>query len=106
MRIYDVCVMMIYAFQSEYQESPNNNELRLFLSDLNPFLFYGEGSAVQAEYTEFKEAFDKYGTFEADGYDFVKKYIQEHCTASIRKVFEPITKEVWPEAWEEYKKRL
>lgn len=104
MRVYDIFVMMYYALDSEYQDNPSE-ELRLFLSDLNPFRFADEGSADPAAYEDFKNAYSEYGTVELNGYTFAKEYIRRECSPLIQEVFTPITNEEWQEAYEIYQKR-
>lgn len=104
MRIYDIFVMMYYALDSEYQYKPSD-ELRLFLSDLNPFRFADEGSADPVAYEDFQNAYREYGTDEQNGYTFAKEYIRRECSAVIQEAFAPITNEEWQEAYKIYQKR-
>lgn len=106
MSVYDYFVMMYYSLDFEYENSDNpGEELRLFLSDLNPFIWAGENSADPATFENFKAAYQKYGTDEAQGYTFVKKYIRRECSPIIQQAFSSTTEEDWMSAVEIYLKR-
>lgn len=104
MSVYDYFVLMYYALDSAYQDSPNE-ELLDYISDLNPFIWADEGSADPAEYEEFKAAFQKYGTIDAYGYVFVKSYINRNCSDAIKNAFSSISKSAWKRAMKEYLSR-
>lgn len=106
MRVYDYFVMMYYSLDFEYENGDNpSEELRLFLSDLNPFIWAGENSADPAAFEEFKAAYQKYGTDEAQGYYFTKEYIRRECSPVIQQAFSPFTEEDWRTAVEVYLKQ-
>lgn len=104
MRVYDYFVLMYYALDSVYQDSPNE-ELLDYISDLNPFIWADESSADPAEYEDFKSEFQKCGTTDAYGYIFVKNYINRKCGKSIKDAFSTISKSAWKRAMKEYLSR-
>ena len=53
---YAAFIAMYYALDAAYDEI-GGEELRRYLSDANPFLFIGEGSADPAVYAEFEQAY-------------------------------------------------
>lgn len=53
---YAAFIAMYYALDAAY-DAIGDEELRRYLSDANPFLFKGEGSADPAVYAEFEQAY-------------------------------------------------
>lgn len=104
MSVYDFFVLMYYALDSVYQDSPDE-ELLDYISDLNPFIWADEGSADPAEYEDFKSDFQKHGTADAYGYVFVKDYINRKCSKVIKNAFAKISKSAWKRAMKEYLSR-
>ena len=105
MNTYDMFIMMFYALDSRYDED-SPEEFANFLSSANPFLFADEGSAVPYVYSEFKEAYQKYGKNASDEYSFVSLFIDTECDLVIKKAFSEISREEWDEALEIYKANL
>lgn len=101
MSIYDIFIMMFYALDAEYDDAPSE-ELRLFLSDMNPFIFKDEGSAEPSVYENFKKAYQEYGKTAVDEYSFVSLFIDTECTPAIKKAFSGISHDEWDEALKEY----
>lgn len=66
-----------------------------YLSDVNPFLFEGNGSADPAVYDEFEKAFKK--EFKTDriykttAYNWLKRYTVEMKNDAVKEAFETIT---------------
>lgn len=103
MSVYDMFIMMYYALDAEYEEHPSET-LELFLSDANPFIFKGEGSADPSVYARFKEAYKKYGSDDYEGFSFVFEFIQNECPEAVRKAFAGLNKSEWVEAAARFKK--
>lgn len=53
---YAAFIAMYYALDAAY-DAIGEEELRRYLSDANPFLFKGEGSADPAVYAELEQAY-------------------------------------------------
>lgn len=53
---YAAFIAMYYALDAAY-DAIGDEQLRRYLSDANPFLFKGEGSADPAVYAEFEQAY-------------------------------------------------
>ncbi len=104
MSVYDFFVMMFYSLDHAFQKSPNE-ELRLYLSDLDPFIWADECSADPAEYEDLKSDFQKHGTTDAYGYVFVKDHIDRKCSGTIKAAFSTISKSAWKRAMKEYLRR-
>ncbi len=98
MILYDVFVLMFDALDAMYDENPSE-VLGNYLSGLNPFLFDDEGSAVPAEYENFKQAFfkhfnDKEPTAE-ESYVFCKDYLNLNAPKEANIAFDKINKDDW-----------
>ncbi len=103
---YKAFVFMFYALDAIYDENPNEN-LGMYLSGLNPFLFNDEGSAVPCEYLDFSKDFTKHfgeaipKTEEI--YDFCKSYLIKNAPKEAVDAFGQIDKANWIMAFEENK---
>lgn len=81
MKIYDLYINLYYALDFKYDENPTV-ELGNFLSGMNPFLFKGEGSAIDYFYQDFKSLFiKKYNNLQYNislekGFEFCKEYLE------------------------------
>lgn len=73
-------VNMFYALDLAYDDNPSRT-LGQFLSDMNPFLFRGAGSADPAIYAEFKHLFamkfDNKNPDSKETYGFVVAYLEK-----------------------------
>jgi len=80
----DLYKILFLKLKSCYQDNKQNEELRNFLSGMNPYFFDGEGSAIPSIYNDFKNnsmtnsnmntetmKFNKY-----DGLEFINNYIK------------------------------
>jgi len=103
MKDYKAFLYMFYALDEIYTKNPNE-ALGNYLSSLNPFLFKGKGSAVAAEYIEFREKYIKaFGTENPEMvriYDFCRNYLLENAPQEAFEAFEKIEKECWIEVFE------
>ncbi len=78
-----------------------SEDLRNYLSDLNPFWFSDKGSADPAEYIEFDEAFQAFfgdtTPSTAELYDFCKAYVSKTAPAEAVDAFLRTEKKDWIE---------
>lgn len=105
MKCLDIFILVFYALDNIYDKKPTE-VLGNFLSDMNPFLFKGEGSAVPDVYEAFKKSFEEKfekECSEKESYYFVKDYICKLKIREIIKAFEQISLEQWITAARVYK---
>lgn len=103
MNCFDLFKMIFYVFDNEYDNNPNE-ELGNLCSSMNPFLFEGEGSAVEEVYEQFKKAY--FDRFKNDcsleeGYEFGKKYAKNTKVESAISAFDKISIEDWINAYKQ-----
>ncbi|MBR4830367.1 MAG: hypothetical protein IKZ96_01190 [Bacilli bacterium] len=103
MNSWDIFKILYYALDSEWEKS-KNVVLGDFLSEMNPFIFEGEGSADPVIYNEFKSKFNE--EFNAtckidEGYSFCKKYIEELNKTEIIDAFNNKKVEDWIKAYKD-----
>lgn len=95
---YNYFILFYYILDS-LCDKENNEELSLFISDVNPFLFRGEGSADPAIYDDFKTICNAYKKAAANGYDITKIFVDQKCPQCVKDIFSDITEEEWDNAY-------
>lgn len=85
--------LMFLALTKEW-EKEKDESFGLYLSEADPFVT-GDDSVDPVVFEDFKKLFDKYGTYEDYGYDFVLKYLSEldPFYGDIKKYFTRIPKQ-------------
>lgn len=77
---YTVFVAMYYALDAAWDDGVKTDELRSYLSEINPFIWKGECSADPANYIKFKDAYENElgeGASSQEAYDFVSGYLKQ-----------------------------
>ena len=94
--------LMYLALNKEW-EKDKNELFGLYLSEADPFLT-GDDSADPAIYDEFVKCFEKYGTYDDYGYDFILKYLSDldPYYGNINQYFLNINKQKYIEDSEKY----
>lgn len=77
--VYDSFVAMYQALDVAFDEHPTSERLRAFVSESNPFLWEGKGSADPAVYIEFERAWNRrFGRSDAtapEAREFARDYL-------------------------------
>lgn len=85
--------------ESDFKDdSIQNEDLRMFLSDANPFLWADIGSADPAAFVEFCEIVPQEEIALEDSYDTASMYINAlpyYYAQGVRDAFRTITREEW-----------
>ena len=106
---YELFCMIFLAFDADWDDT-QNEELREYLSDANPFLFKGENSADPAVYSDFCKFIDGYDLTEENSYDVAKKYVISLENDTLTESFNTLEKEQWfdvmPEVLKELRKSM
>ena len=106
MDAWETFVHLFDALDAQYDEAPNA-VLGDYLSNMNPFLFAGQGSADPAEFAEFEHDFAKdFPDGQASpelAYAFCCKRLGQETNPLIPSVFAKVTQEDWCDAWEHRK---
>ena len=76
MKEFDLYKMIFYALDY-YWDEYKGEELGLFLSGMNPFLFLGEGSAVPDIYPAYKKFLNGREITVEGSYDVAREYIKQ-----------------------------
>lgn len=77
---YVAFVAMYYVLDAAWEDGVKTDDLRAYLSGINPFLWKGECSADPANYIEFKKTFESkanQGASAQNAYNFVKEYLSQ-----------------------------
>ncbi len=78
--VYDSFVAMYYALDAAFDEHPTSERLRKFVSEANPFIWDGKGSADPAVYTEFRQTWgEEFGSCKVTAQEalrFVRRYLK------------------------------
>lgn len=96
---YTAFVAMYQALDAAY-DTIKSESLRQYLSDANPFLFEGEGSADPAVYVEFEQLFNETcgkSPSAVDALSAVRSYLGEQDADALVAAFDSV---VTPECWE------
>lgn len=85
--------LMYLALTKEW-EKEKEEQFGLYLSEADPFIT-GNDSADPAVFEDFYKAFNKYGSYDDYGYDFILKYLSEldPFYGDIKKYFARIDKQ-------------
>lgn len=76
---YTAFVAMYYALDAAWDDGAKTDELRSYLSEINPFIWKSKGSADPAHCIELKEAYEsKLGEAASnqEAYYFVEEYLR------------------------------
>ena len=82
-----------------------NEDLRMFLSDANPFLWAGEISADPAMYEDFREIITQENIPIEESYDYASQYIDSltyYYADGVLEAFRTITRSEWDEGVNRY----
>lgn len=91
---FELYIMIFYTLDY-YWDEHKGEELGLFLSGMNPFLFEGEGSAVPDYYSNYQEIIDgRYITIE-NSFDLANEYISKLNKDYIAEAFSWVKKNEW-----------
>ncbi|WP_373578254.1 hypothetical protein [Parafannyhessea umbonata] len=100
---YEAYIAMYYALEAADIEK-GKEALTVFLTDADPLLFTGKGSADPAVFSGFSRSYaDAYkaGANEEDALDFVRRYLQSTNDPSLLEAFDSVVDESsWKEALE------
>lgn len=94
--------LMYLALNREW-EKDKDELFGLYLSEADPFLT-GDDSADSSIFADFLKCFEKYGTYDEFGYDFILKYLTnlDPYYGDIKKYFLDIDKKKYIEESEKY----
>ena len=101
MNKFELFSMIFIALDADWDDT-HNEELGQFLSNINPFLFKENTSAVPSYYIEFEEIIGNKKISLDNSFDLAKKYIDSVNVSSAVESFNALTKEQWVDACEEY----
>lgn len=94
---------LMYLALNEEWEKDKDDLFGLFLSEADPFLT-GDDSADPAIFADFLKCFEKYGTYDEYGYDFILKFLTDldPYYGDIKKRFLNINKQKYIQDSEKY----
>ena len=96
---------LMYVVLNKEWEKEKDKLFGLYLSEADPFLT-GNDSADSSVFAGFLKCFEKYGTYDEFGYDFVLKYLAvlDPYYGDIKKYFSNISKQEYIDSSEKYSK--
>lgn len=101
MNSWDTYQIMFNVLDDEWDKT-KNRKLGDYLSEMNPYLFEGIGSADPAYYSDFKELFESKFSDKCsieEGYNFSKEYIESFNDKKLLDFFNKKTLNDWIEAY-------
>ena len=97
-----------YSESGFRNDTIQNEDLRMFLSDANPFLWAGEISADPAMYEDFRQIITQENIPIEESYDYASQYIDSltyYYADGVREAFRTITRSEWDEGVNRYMSR-
>lgn len=101
---FELFCLVFYALDSVWEISHNDN-LALFLSDINPFLWTDIGSAVPSAYIEFCEQIPQKEIPIEESHKIASEYIKnfkDYYVKDVQEAFSSISEEQWLKGAREY----
>ncbi len=98
---YDLYCMIFLALDADWEET-KDEELGKYLSDANPFLFAGEGSAIEDVYKQFCKYIPDEAITSEGSFVLAKKYVEHLNNKAVAESFNLLEEEQWKDALETY----
>ena len=101
---FELFCVIFFALDSEWEKS-HDEDLGLFLSDVNPFWWADIASADPAMWSEFCRKIPSEEILVEESYSVASKYIEDlnyYYAEAVRKAFHVISKEQWLEGVNKY----
>lgn len=98
---YDLFCMIFLALDADWEET-QDDELGRYLSDANPFLFAGEGSAIEDVYKLFCELIPDEVIGPENSFALAKKYVEHLNNKAVAESFNLLEEEQWKDALDTY----
>ena len=102
---FELFCSIFYSVDAVWDNGEQNEDLRIFLSDCNPFIWAGEHSADPAMYVDFCKIINKENISVEESYDLASQYIEAlpyYYAKGVREAFRAITKSEWLEGVNKY----
>ena len=97
---------MIFFVLDHYWDEHKGDDLGMFLSGMNPFLFEGEGSAVPDVYTDFCDFMKNKKVTIDSSFAQAKKYIEHLNQEYLNDAFAWVEEDEWKQRCKKYIKKL
>ena len=98
---YDLFCMIFFALDADWDET-HDEELGKYLSDANPFLFEGEGSAISEVYNEFCRIIKTENIVKEKSFDLAKEYVNRLNNRAVTESFDLLKEDQWKDALNAY----